>query len=181
MTQVDVALPRSAGRKVPRRLTNQIRYAIPPDAPLRAVIGSTTVDLPPVQVDRRAPVVIASALRGTGWLDANGCCDDPTAPHRQTILPTSNGGYVAPEMFAIDWVRFMNGRLFSGDGSRNGEWPTFGAPVYAVADGIVVTAVNNRPDIPPRTTNPLLQAPSDFGGNRVLERIGAGRFACYPT
>jgi hypothetical protein len=66
VTQVDVVLPRSAGRRVPRRVTNRIRYAVAPDAPVRAIIGSTTVDLPPAPVDRRAPVVIASPLRGPG-------------------------------------------------------------------------------------------------------------------
>jgi hypothetical protein len=176
---VDVALPRSAGRRVPGLLTNRIRYTIPGHPPLRPVIGSTTVDMPALRVDRRVPVVIASPLRGSGWLNGNGCCDDPTAPHRHTVLATSGGRYITPEVFAIDWVREARGVLFTGDGSKNSDWPTFGAPLYAVADGIVVRAVDHMRDIPPRSQNSGLRTPDDFGGNRVLLKIGPGRYACY--
>jgi CubicO group peptidase (beta-lactamase class C family) len=179
VTQVGVVLPRSAGRTVPRLLTNQIRYAIPATAPSRPVIRTTTVDLSAVRVDRRAPVVIASPLRGTGWLNANGCCDDPTARHRNVVLATSSGRYITPEMFAIDWIREINGRAFTGDGSKNSDWPTFGAPVYAVADGIVTSVVDDKPDIPPSSVNPLLRTPRDFGGNSVFLRIRPGLYACY--
>jgi murein DD-endopeptidase MepM/ murein hydrolase activator NlpD len=177
--QVDVVLPRSAGRRVPRLLTNRIRYAIPANAPLRAVIGTTTVEVPAVRVDRRAPVVIASPLRGSGWLNANGCCGDPTSPHRNTVLATSDGRYITPEIFAIDWIRVVNGRLHTGDGTKNTDWPTYGAPLYAVANGTVVSAVDGRPDIPPSSPNFDLRTPRDFGGNSVFLRIGPGRYACY--
>jgi hypothetical protein len=43
VTQVDIALPRSAGRAVPTHVTNRVQYAIPADAPLRSLIGSTSV------------------------------------------------------------------------------------------------------------------------------------------
>jgi hypothetical protein len=176
---VDVALRRSAGRVVPARLQNQIVYSIPANAPLRVVIGTTTVQMPPLRVDRTAPVVIASPLRGTGWLSANGCCDDASSPHRNALLASSSGRYTTPEIFAIDWVRVVKGVLFTGDGSRNSDYPTYDAPIYAVADGTVVRVVDNMPDIPPGSQNPGLVAPSDFGGNQVLLKIGPGRYACY--
>ncbi|MGI8715602.1 MAG: M23 family metallopeptidase [Solirubrobacteraceae bacterium] len=176
--EVDVALPSSAGRSVPRLLTNRIGYAVPADAPLRAVIGTTTVDVPAVRVDRRAPIVIASPLRGSGWLNANGCCDDSTA-HRQFVLATSSGHYITPEIFAIDWIRVVNGRFYTGDGSNNSDWPTYGAPLYAVANGTVVSVVDGRPDIPPASRNPELRTPRDFGGNSVILRIAPDRYACY--
>jgi murein DD-endopeptidase MepM/ murein hydrolase activator NlpD len=178
-TQVDVVLPRSAGRTVPGVVTSQIRYAIPAKAVARPIIGTTTVEVPAVRVDRRAPVVIASPLRGTGWVDANGCCHDPSSPHRQTLLPTSSGGYITPEMFAIDWVRLVNGRLFTGDGSKNSDWAAFGSSLYAVANGTVVFAVDDKPDIAPNSDNPFLGTPLDFAGNTVELRIGPGSYACY--
>jgi hypothetical protein len=175
---VDVALPHSAGRKVPAMLTNRISYSIPDNAPLRAVIGTTTVQVPGMHVSR-PPVVIASPLRGTGWLDGNGCCDDPTSPHRHFVLATSHGQFIEPEAFAIDWQRLVDGRVFTGDGSKNSDFPTFGAPVYAVADGTVVQAVDGSPDIPPHSQNLELRTPDDFGGNHVILKIGPGRYACY--
>ena len=179
VTQVDIALPRAGRRTVPALLTNRIRYRIPANAPSRPIIGTTTIAMPAVRVDRRAPVVIASPLRGTGWITANGCCDDPTSPHRQTVLGTSNGSYVMPETFAVDWVRVAGGRLFTGDGSKNSDWRAYGSPIYAVAAGTVVSARNNLPDIPPRARNLELRTPRDFGGNSVILKIGPGRYACY--
>jgi murein DD-endopeptidase MepM/ murein hydrolase activator NlpD len=177
--QVDIVLPSSAGRTVPASVINRLSYSIPADAPARPIIGTTMVQMPPLRVARRAPVVIASPLRGTGWINANGCCDDPTSPHRQTVLSTSTGGYSTPEMFAIDWIREVGGRFHRGDGLRNSDWPTFGAPLYAVANGTVVVARDGRPDIPPRTKNLNLRTPNDFGGNHVFLKIGPGLYACY--
>jgi murein DD-endopeptidase MepM/ murein hydrolase activator NlpD len=95
------------------------------------------------------------------------------------VVATSGGRYITPEMFAIDWVRVVKGRLHTGDGSKNTDWPTNGAPLYAVANGTVVSAVDGRPDIPPRSPNPDLRTPRDFGGNEVILKIGPGRYACY--
>ncbi len=154
VTLVDIALPASAGRAVPTRVTNRIQYAIPPDAPARSLIGSTTVTAPLLRTDQRAPVVIAPPLRGSGWVDLNGCCSDPTALHRNVVL-SQNGTYVTPEIFAIDWIRLVDGRPYTGDGKHNSDWPTYGAPLYAVADGTVVSTVDNLPTShrsPPQTS-----------------------------
>lgn len=177
VTLVDIALPRSAGRAVPTRVTNRIQYAIPTDAPSRSLIGSTTVTAPRLRTDQRAPVVIAPPLRGSGWLDLNGCCSKPTSLHRNTVL-SQNGTYVTPEIFAIDWIRLVHGRLYTGDGKHNTDWPAYGAPLYAVADGTVVSTVNNLPDILPLAA-PNLKGPQDYGGNNVCIKIGPHRYAVY--
>jgi murein DD-endopeptidase MepM/ murein hydrolase activator NlpD len=95
------------------------------------------------------------------------------------VLATSSGGYEMPETFAIDWIRIRGGQLHSGDGLRNREWPTFGSSLYAVADGTVVFTRDGRPDIAPRTKNPDLKTPRDYGGNSVILKIGPGEYACY--
>ena len=177
-TVVDVVLPRSAGRTVPHRLANRIDYSLPADAPQRSVIGSTTVNAPDLRPVRRAPIVIGSPVRGSGWYDGNGCCADPTSAHRTTVL-ADNGTYVTPEIFAIDWIRVVDGTVYTGNGSQLRDWRgTYGAPLYAVADGTVVVAVDGRPDIAPGAS-PLLSAPEDFTGNEVVLKIAPGQYAVY--
>jgi len=176
---MDVVLPRSSGRAAPRRLTHRIRYSIPADARARSIIGSTTVDAPVLRVDRRRPVVIGAPLRGSGWVDSNGCCDDPiTANHRFTIL-AFDGALVNAEVFAIDWTRLVGGALYTGDGGQNSDWADFGAAIYSVADGTVVSTVDGLPDIPPFEANPGLRKPADWAGNNAIIRIGPGRYAVY--
>src|SRR5215218_4083327 len=65
-TLIDVVLPPFAGRKVPKRLTTRIDYAVPAGAPLGAIIGSTTVRRTS-RIDRHHPIVVASPVRGPGW------------------------------------------------------------------------------------------------------------------
>ena len=178
---VDVVLPRLAGRRAPARLSNQIDYSIPHEASFRAVIGSTTVHGPVLSTARRAPVLIASPLRGSGWATANGCCGDPTSPHRYAVL-SANGTYVSTELFDIDWVQFVGGSLYRGDGKQLTDYPFFGAPIYAVANGTVVSTITNRAEVPPlasATGNPTVRTPNDFGGNEIVEKLGPGVYAYY--
>jgi hypothetical protein len=178
---VDVVLPRSSGRAVPKRLRNRITYTLPPGAPVEAIIGSTTVRAPDLRVDRRAPIMVAPPLRGDGWASANACCGDPSLNHRSTIL-SANGTYVAPETFAVDYIRILDGRFFDGDGTQNADWFGYGVPVRAAASGRVVSAVDDRPEIPPFTLtddNPTVTKPSQFGGNGVVIKIRPGVFAHY--
>jgi hypothetical protein len=180
-TVVDVVLPDSFGRTWPKLLTERIRYALPSNAPLRAVIGSTVVPGPTVPVSREAPIMISSPLAGPGWVDSNGCCADPTNSHRSDLL-AADGTYHTPEVFAIDWIRETNGSYFTGDGTKLNDWPAYGAPIHAVADGIVVTAVNDRRQVAPLVSpgaNPDVEGPDDFPGNNVVEKIASGEYAFY--
>jgi len=180
-TMVDVSLPRSFGRTWPSRLTHVIRYRLPSSAPARTAIATTVVRAPAIQASRRPPIQIAAPLRGSGWIAANGCCNDPTSSHRTLLLPT-NGSYRTPEIFAIDWIQVVHGRWFTGDGSKLTDYPYYGTPIHAVASGVVVSAINNRPEVPPNTSttgNHTLRKPADFSGNSVTERIAPGVYATY--
>jgi hypothetical protein len=171
---VDVALPHSAGRRAPQRLMNRIDYTILPRARFRAAIGSTTV-YGPVLRTTGAPMVIASPLRGSGWFAGNGCRADPNSAHRNTVL-SANGTYKTIEVFALDWVKLVNGFYFRGDGSQLSDYFDFGAPIY------VVSAINDRPEAPlgsPASSNPTVHTPEDFGGNLVVEEIEPGVYAAY--
>ena len=179
-TYVDVVLPRSAGRTVPKRLHNRIKYTLPSGAPAEAIIGSKTVRAPDLRVDRRAPIEIEPPLRGTGWFSANACCD-PDFNHRSTVL-SANGTYVAPEVFAVDYIRVVDGRIFTGDGSENADWFAEGAPIRAATGGKVVSVIDDRPEVPPGESvqgNPTVTKPRDFGGNSVAVKVEPGVFAYY--
>jgi murein DD-endopeptidase MepM/ murein hydrolase activator NlpD len=174
-TQVDLVV---RGRTAPKRITNRVAYTIPADAPSRSVIGSTVSASPVLRTDPRPPTVISAPLSGAGWVNVNGCCNDPTSPHRETLL-ASDGDWVTPELFAIDWIREVDGRFYSGDGTQNTDWVGFGEPIHAVADGTVVLTRDGLPDIPPMTKNPGLRTPEDYAGNNVIVAIGQGRYAVF--
>jgi murein DD-endopeptidase MepM/ murein hydrolase activator NlpD len=98
------------------------------------------------------------------------------------VLLAASGAYFTPEIFAIDWIREVNGFYLKGDGGRVTDWLAYGAHVHAVADGTVVTAVNDRPQVPPFTglaNNPTVRKTADFAGNNVVERIAPRRYAIY--
>lgn len=126
---VDIALPRSSGRVVPKGIRSRLSYELPSGAPASALIGSKTVKSH-LHVDRQAPIVIAPPLRGPGWVSVNGCCEDAALPHRSTIL-SANGTYVAIETFSGDYVRrtFLRWRRYAerrlarvrGPGPRGGR------------------------------------------------------------
>ena len=174
-TQVDLVV---RGRTAPKRITNRVAYTIPADAPSRSVIGSTVSASPVLRTDPRPPTVISAPLSGAGWVNVNGCCNDLTSPHRETLL-ASDGDWVTPELFAIDWIREVDGRFYSGDGTQNTDWVGFGEPIHAVADGTVVLTRDGLPDIPPMTKNPGLRTPEDYAGNNVIVAIGHGRYAVF--
>jgi hypothetical protein len=114
----------------------------------------------PIDVSCQAPVAISPPLAGSGWWDANGCCS-VVSPHRGATLPV-NGDFKLPEQFAIDYVRLnARGGCCTGPVKQLSSWPFFGAPILAVADGVVegrVTGTANR-------TNDTYEA----GGNLTVE------------
>lgn len=171
---VDVVVPPD---QVPASLTHRITYALAPDARLTTIIGKQEIDAPEVHVDPFTPVVIASPLRGDGWVNANGCCD--ASPHRVAHLAVDGTHLVKPEVFAIDWVRLQDGHLFAGDGMDPADWYGFGAEVLAVADGTVVFVRDGMPDealgVPPTA----VRQPLDYGGNEVVLQIAPDVFAIY--
>jgi murein DD-endopeptidase MepM/ murein hydrolase activator NlpD len=94
----------------------------------------------------------------------------------------ANGRYVAPETFAIDYIRLVNGRFYRGDGTQNSDWFGYGAPIHAVTSGTVIWVKNGRPDVPPFTNladNPTVNNPVQFGGNGVVIEIRPRVFAHY--
>jgi hypothetical protein len=176
-TVVDVTLPR--GAKVPARLTHIVSYEFAPDAPFYQLIGSRQVHGPMLRVRGGKPIVVSPPLEGPGWIATNACCEPSS--HRSFVL-SANGSFVTPEVFAIDFIREVDGRVGEGDGAENSEWFGYGQPVVAAAGGRVVKVRNDMPDVPPGlgiADNPTLDSVDDLGGNHVLIRMRDGVYALY--
>jgi murein DD-endopeptidase MepM/ murein hydrolase activator NlpD len=121
-------------------------------------------------------IVVSSPLRGSGWLAANGCCDEITS-HRGAVMAV-NGTVRVPERFAIDWVQIgPDGRIFSGDGSKVEDFAYYGTPIHAVADGVVVNLYDGADaQVPGQITGITTD---NIGGNMIVVDIGGGNYAFY--
>jgi hypothetical protein len=120
--EIDLILPKDTA--APVHLSSRISYKFSAAEPLATAIGSTQIKGPVVTVNRADPVIITSPVSGAGWVTFNGCC----APnvHRNTRIGAAHR-IATSETFAIDWVRIDDGKLFSGDGKRNEDFPFFSA------------------------------------------------------
>ena len=161
------------GTAVPAAITHRLTIDAPAGIPPSGVAWTFTG--PAVQVDQRPPVVVNPPLAGPGWAALGSCCD---GPHRRAAYPIDGRWYLA-QRFAIDFnLLDSQNRPGVGDPLLPSSFPTFSQPVYAVADGTVVVAVDGNPDL---RVNEAREEPTpdNAGGNRVVIDIGDGRFAVY--
>jgi murein DD-endopeptidase MepM/ murein hydrolase activator NlpD len=125
------------------------------------------------------PVVIGPPLAGGGWIAANGCCN-PGIVHRGSVLSV-NGALFDAQRFAIDWMRLDDqGQLVHGDAADVRNFTDYGAEVLAVADGTVVSTLNDLDDQKPgKLPDPTTITIQTVDGNHVVLDIGGGHFAFY--
>jgi len=133
----------------------------------------------PYPLDGFQPPVLGSPLRGTGWVAVNGCCKNGGA-HR-SALQSVNGGLDNGQRFAVDWMRLDDlGRFVVGDPGVPKNWIGYGEPVFAVADGLVVSAGNDLDDQPPgRLPDPAAITLQTVDGNHIVLDVGRGFFVFY--
>lgn len=174
----------AARADVPAQVTHRIAVELGPVLPGSERIGAWFPDSMTqfggvVRTSGRSPVVIGAPLAGDGWVAANGCCE--ITSHRGTTF--SIGGRInGTERFAIDWMRIdpsvtpLTPSL--GDESKNESFLAYDAPLLAVADGTVVTVVEDMIDEEPGQTTTSARF-SDMAGNRVIIDIGGGNYALY--
>jgi hypothetical protein len=167
---MDVSL--AAKAKVPTELTHRIALTMQP----KQAAVATNYELAPTKVSGREAIVVAPPLRGSGWVVANGCCNEFNA-HRGTVLPVNGAAHVA-ERFAIDFVQIdPMGRLFNGPLELT-SYPYFGDEIHSATAGTVVSVLDNVPETPPGSL-PVGITAEQAGGNHVVVAIGGGRYAFY--
>jgi len=157
-------------RAVPAFLSEQLVVSLPGGKP---PIEERT---DPIPVGCLSPVVISPPLVGPRWWDGNGCCR-VISPHRGATLPI-NGRIRVPEQFAIDFVQLTTtGGCCTGPVKDLKSWPFFGAPVLAVADGVVVEKIDGMPEQVPGEVKGITA--QNAAGNHIVEDIGQGRYVLY--
>lgn len=173
MIWMDAAVDSAAD--VPTAIEHSVTVQMP-EARLPIYDSVIVERVPDVAVSSATAVTIGPPLKGTGWLNGNGCCS--LTPHRVAVSPI-NAAFKVPERWAIDYVQLTSdGRLFTGDKTVASNYPTFGNDIIAVADGPVVAMTIDRPEQTPGA-NPTGLSLDEYGGNYIVQDIGEGRFAFY--
>ena len=156
---------------LPATLTHRLTVSVPPGLPVPTSISSETAI---ATVDLRPPMVLGAPLAGDQWAAVGSCCD---GPHRRSVQPV-NGRLFLAQRFAIDFNQLdAENRFSTGDPARNESYPTYGQPVYAVANATVVSAVDHYEDQVPGQTEGVTLENAD--GNYVVLDLGAGHYAFY--
>jgi murein DD-endopeptidase len=161
---------------VPRKLLHTLHF-VAPDGSHHALAAE------PLRVTQTAPVVVDAPLRGNDWLAGDSVHNDPDAAHRRTILLLGGHPWLA-QRYAIDWVRYRiaNGvaTTWSGPEDQNSSYLCYDAPIYSVADGIVVDAMDGIAENIPHSGKYAVGINFiNAGGNHVVVDIGGNRYAFY--
>jgi hypothetical protein len=138
--------------------------------------GARQVEGGPVRVAGEART-IGPPLRGSEWWASNGPSND--SHHRRTLI-AEDGQARFPERYATDWAKQKSGELLKGDPSKNSSYFGYGAEVLAVADGTVVSMLDDLPDNQPDSETRAV--PIDLktiGGNNIILDIGEHQYAFY--
>lgn len=140
--------------------------------------GEDVIDTVRVAVKRIVPPVVASPLRGDGWVALNGLSN--TSGHRRTIVVVNGKARIA-QRFATDWVRAgADGLAFRGDPAKLSNWSAYGAEIHSVASGTVVDVRDGIPENDPSSDDKAVPITVDSApGNYIIIDMGNGYFGFY--
>ena len=170
---VDLIVPPGTA---PERDTHRLVYSVPAGTSTAVFVEPPVIDGPEVVINRRPATVIKPPVKGDGWLSTSACCTPNV--HRDLRVAVNGRRIETPETFAVDWALLKGDRVYEGDGSRNDQFYVYGADVYAVANGTVVSVQDGKPDATPnKAMTP--KTLSDFGGNQVMLEIAPKVYAVY--
>lgn len=109
---------------------------------------------------------------------------DFLAHHRRfdySFAPLAQMGFKSNFMrYSYDFVPVdAGGAMHRGDGSRNEDYPGFGADLLAVGDGVVSAVVSDRPDDRQFDQKQIAVNPMVLFGNYLVIDHGNGEFSVY--
>ena len=161
---------------VPQTLRHTLHFTAP-DGSHHALAAE------PLKVKQQAPTLVAAPLRGNDWLAGDSVHNGPDAAHRRTILLWGGHPWLA-QRYAIDWVsyRMVNGiaTTWSGPEDQNSSYFCYDAPIYSVADGTVVDAMDGIAENIPHSGKYVVEINFiNAGGNHAVVDIGGNRYAFY--
>jgi murein DD-endopeptidase MepM/ murein hydrolase activator NlpD len=170
---VDLIVPPGTA---PEQVTHRLAYSVPAGTSTALFVEPPVIDGPEVAVNRRPAMVIKPPVKGNGWLATTACCTPNL--HRDLRIVVDGRRIDTAETFAVDWALTKGDRVYEGKGTTNEQFYTYGADVFAVADGRVVSVQDGKPDATPNEAM-TPKTLSDFGGNQVLMEIAPNVFAVY--
>jgi murein DD-endopeptidase MepM/ murein hydrolase activator NlpD len=170
---VDLIVPPGTA---PARVRHRLEYRVPPGTSTAVFVDSPIIDGPEVAINRRPATVIKPPLKGDGWLATTACCTPNL--HRDLRIVVDGRRIETAETFAVDWALLKGDRVYEAKGTTNEQFYAYGADVFAVADGTVVSVQDGKPDATP---NKLMtpKTLSDFGGNQVMLEVAPKVYAVY--
>ncbi|UCC41139.1 MAG: M23 family metallopeptidase [Candidatus Aminicenantes bacterium] len=134
-----------------------------------------TLDAGLIEVRQFTPPVLGPPLESGEWI---------TVPHniigRRAVIAL-DGKARAAQRYGMDLMKFgPDGKLVSGDKTKNENWYGFGAKLIAVADGVVSYVHDGEPEnVPYVTPKRGTLTRENVGGNIVILDIGDGIYAVY--
>lgn len=146
----------------------------------RVLLDGAFADGPVVATRSTRLKVLGHPLAGSDWTADNG--PNLHSHHRQGVF-VAGGLAQNARRYAIDWKRYRDGEIYSGDARDVRAYYSYGQDVVAVADGVVVGARSDMPDNIPRTKagfTPAVPLTMDnLAGNFIIIDLGDGQYAQY--
>jgi hypothetical protein len=126
--------------------------------------------------------VLEPPVRGAEWQASDGPSNDRDNHHRRGLL-VLDGRPTISRRFATDWFLKKDGHTYKGDLHDRHSHHSYDQPVFAVAEGKVVSTRDARPDNVPGFY-PDFTPPADLSldtatGNLIVIDLGDGLFAHY--
>lgn len=162
-------------------LSFQDRKLVPTTLRHRVYTTDSVVEAVPVGTRHSPMAVFGPPLRGGNWFVLGGPgATGATTYHRQNTF-VLNGNIEASRRYAIDWVKIENGEMHSGKLADSTSYYGYGQEVLAVADGVIVIAVDGIPDnVPGRVPSmPPITPICILCGNHVVLDLARGQIATY--